>query len=120
MEIIKKNNFKINYVASEIIKKKEYIIATLIPNHDIDNMFWQSPFLGVEKASSEIKIFGFNVVNYKYSQTNVETYLNSFKKLLDKKPNEISDSLFIHKKYSKKIGEIKNSIFFFKYQLKRI
>jgi LacI family transcriptional regulator len=89
MEIIKKNNFKINYVASALNKKKEYIIATLIPNHDIDNMFWQSPFLGVEKASSEIKIFGFNVVNYKYSQTNVETYLNSFKKLLDKKPNGV-------------------------------
>ena len=88
-KIIKENNFKINFVASALTKKKKYGIATLIPDYDDENMFWRSPFLGIEKASSEIEIFGFNVVNYKYSQTDVSTYLDSFKKLLDTKPDGV-------------------------------
>ncbi len=88
-DIIKKNNFKINSVASALAKKKEYKIATLMPTFDDDDMFWESPFLGVEKASSEIKVFGFKTLNYSYSQTNFKTYLDSFNKLLDDKPNGI-------------------------------
>ena len=88
-DIIKKNNFKINSVASALASKKDYKIATLMPSYDDDDMFWESPYLGVKKASSEIKFFGFNVVNYSYSQTDVKTYLNAFNKLIEEKPNGI-------------------------------
>jgi LacI family transcriptional regulator len=87
--LIKKNNFEINSVASALAKTKEYKIATLMPIFDDDDMFWESPFLGVEKASSEIKDFGFKIINYSYSQTNFKTYLDSFNKLIDDKPNGI-------------------------------
>ena len=30
-----------------------------MPSYDDNDMFWESPFLGVKKASSEIKGFGF-------------------------------------------------------------
>jgi LacI family transcriptional regulator len=88
-DIIKKNNFKINSVASALAKTKEYKIATLMPTFDNDDMFWESPFLGVEKASSEIKVFGFRTINYSYSQTDFKTYLDSFNKLIEDKPNGI-------------------------------
>ena len=88
-EIIRRNNFKINSVASALAKKKLYKIATLMPSYDEDDMFWESPFLGVEKASSEIKVFGFNVNNYTYVQTDIKSYLDSFNKLLKDKPNGI-------------------------------
>jgi LacI family transcriptional regulator len=88
-DIIKKNNFKINSVASALAKTKEYKIATLMPTFDSDDMFWESPFLGVEKASSEIKVFGFRTINYSYSQTDFKTYLDSFNKLIEDKPNGI-------------------------------
>ena len=41
--IIKKNNFKINSVASALAKKKEYKIATLMPTFNQNDMFWESP-----------------------------------------------------------------------------
>ena len=88
-DIIKKNNFKINSVASALAKTKEYKIATLMPTFDNDDMFWESPFLGVKKASSEIKVFGFKTINYSYSQTDFKTYLDSFNKLIEDKPNGI-------------------------------
>ncbi len=87
--IIKKNNFKINSVASALAKKKEYKIATLMPTFNQNDMFWESPFLGMKKASSEIEGFGFNIINYTYSQTDEKTYLSSFKKLIKGKPNGI-------------------------------
>jgi len=88
-DIIKKNNFKINSVASALAKTKEYKIATLMPTFDNDDMFWESPFLGVKKATSEIKVFGFRTINYSYSQTDFKTYLDSFNKLIEDKPNGI-------------------------------
>ena len=88
-DIIKKNNFIINSVASALAKNKQYKIATLMPSFDNDDMFWESPFLGVKKASAEIKGFGFNVINYTYSQTDIKTYLNSFNKLIKDKPDGI-------------------------------
>jgi len=87
--IIKKNNFKINSVASALAKKKEHKIATLMPTFNQNDMFWESPFLGMKKASSEIEGFGFNIINYSYSQTDEKTYLSSFKKLIKEKPNGI-------------------------------
>ena len=86
-DIIKENNFSINLAASTLAKQKKYKIVTLIP--DSDDVFWQSPSLGVEKASSKIKMFGFNVINYRFSQTEVDTYLKSFNKLLNEKPDGI-------------------------------
>ena len=88
-DIIKKNNFIINSVASALAKNKQYKIATLMPSFDDDDMFWESPFLGAKKASAEIKGFGFNVINYTYSQTDIKTYLNSFNKLIKDKPDGI-------------------------------
>lgn len=87
--LIKQNNFTINSVASALAKKKEFKIATLMPSYDDNDMFWESPFLGVKKASSEIKGFGFEIINYTYSQTDVETYLNSLDKLIKNKPHGI-------------------------------
>jgi LacI family transcriptional regulator len=49
-DIIKKNNFKINSVASALASKKDYKIATLMPSYDDDDMFWESPYLGVKKS----------------------------------------------------------------------
>jgi len=88
-DIIKKNNFKINSIASALAKKKEFTIATLMPNYNNDDMFWESPYLGVKKASYEIEAFGFKVINYTYSQTDLKNYLEVFKKLIKKKPNGI-------------------------------
>ena len=88
-DIIKEHNFIINSVASALAKNKQYKIATLMPSFDDDDMFWESPFLGAKKASSEIKSFGFNVTNYAYSQTDVQTYLNSFEKLKKEEPEGI-------------------------------
>ena len=85
--LIKKYDFKINQAASLLAKTKEYKIVTLIPGNE--DVFWESPALGVEKASSKIKMFGFNVINYRFSQTEVNTYLKSFDKLLNEKPDGI-------------------------------
>ena len=90
-DIIKKNNFKINSVASALAKTKEYKIATLMPTYDDSDMFWESPFLGVKKASSEIKVFGFKVINHtKVIQTN-----NLSANKSNKAPNGLSVLVFL-------------------------
>ena len=86
-DLIKKHDFKRNIAASVLAKKKKYKIVTLIP--DSNDVFWESPAQGLEKASSKIKMFGFNVINYRFSQTEVDTYLKSFDKLLNEKPDGI-------------------------------
>lgn len=87
--ILKKYNFKVNPVASALATKTKFKIATLIPNFDKDNLFWESPLLGIIKASEEIKTFGVDVEKYTFDQFDPDSYLNQFKALLKSKPSAV-------------------------------
>jgi LacI family transcriptional regulator len=87
--IFKKYNFKVNPVASALATKTKFKIATLIPNFDNDNLFWESPLLGIIKASEEVKTFGVEVDRYTFDQFDSDSYLNQFNSLLKSKPSAV-------------------------------
>ena len=49
-EILKKKKFKINLIASSLAMKKHKNLATLMPNYDEQNLFWKSPFSGIQET----------------------------------------------------------------------
>ena len=59
-KILKKHNFKVNPVARALAMKNKFNLLTLMPNYDSDNLFWKSPYLGISKASAEVKNYGGN------------------------------------------------------------
>lgn len=85
-KILKKYNFKVNPVARALALKNKFKLFTLMPNHDSDNLFWKSPYLGILKASSEVKNFGVTVSNYFFDQFDAASYLQEFEALIEAKP----------------------------------
>jgi LacI family transcriptional regulator len=88
-KIIEYNNFSVNPVARALAMKKKHYIASLIPEHNDSDLFWQSPYLGILKATNDVFAFGVQVNNYMFNQNDPISYLNTFKTLLESKPTAI-------------------------------
>lgn len=87
--ILKKHNFSVNPVASALALKNKFYIAALIPNYNDSDLFWKSPYLGILKATEDVKNFGTQVSTFMYNQYDSVSYLNEFKKLLKTKPSAV-------------------------------
>ena len=88
-KILKKHDFKVNPVARALAMKNKFNLLTLMPNYDSDNLFWKSPYLGIAKASAEVKNYGVTVDNYFFDQFDPDSYLNQFEALMDAKPSAV-------------------------------
>ncbi len=88
-EILKKHNFKVNPVARALAMKNKFKLLTLMPNYDSENLFWESPYLGILKASGEVKNYGVAVDNYFFDQFDPQSYLNQFEALMDSNPTAV-------------------------------
>ena len=87
--ILKKRNFTINPIASALAMQNKHNIAVLIPEYSDTDTFWKSPYLGILKASKEVKNIGVNVSCYKFDQYDPQSYRSTFKKLLKTKPTAV-------------------------------
>lgn len=88
-KILEQRNYSINPVASALAMKNKHKIAVLIPYFDEVDSFWKSPYLGILKASEEVKNFGINVSIYQFNQFDPKSYLKAFKKLIKDQPSAL-------------------------------
>lgn len=88
-KILKENNFKANPIARALAMKTPHKICTLIPGYDNDNLFWKSPFMGILKASEEVKNYGIDITNFTFDQFDPKTYLDGFDSLMALKPSAV-------------------------------
>ena len=88
-KLLKEKNFKINNIARSLAMKKKYNLSVLIPSFDSDNLFWKSPLLGISKGAEEVLSFGVEVNKFTFNQLDNKSYLESFKKLIEGKPEAV-------------------------------
>ncbi len=88
-KILQKHDFKVNPIARALALKNKYKLLTLMPNYDKNNLFWKSPYLGILKASNEVKNYGIEVNNYFFNQFDSTSYLNQFKTLMESGPTAV-------------------------------
>lgn len=87
--ILTAQNFKINNIARSLAMKKKYNISILIPDFDVDNLFWESPSLGISKGAEEVISFGVEVKKFTFNQLDKESYLQSFQQLINGTPEAV-------------------------------
>ncbi len=65
-DIIKKNGYQSNRLASRLASKKTFRIVAILPQITEDNSYWQQPLKGIDIAAKEFTGFGMNfeTVNY--------------------------------------------------------
>ena len=88
-KILEYHKFSVNPVASALAMKNKHFIATLIPEHNDSDLFWKSPYLGILKGANDVKSFGVQVNNFTFNQYDPDSYLKTFKALLETKPTAV-------------------------------
>ncbi|WP_405610810.1 substrate-binding domain-containing protein [Polaribacter sp. Asnod1-A03] len=88
-QILAHHNFTVNPVASALATKNKYTIAVLIPEHNQQDLFWKSPYLGILKATSDVKNLGIQVDTFKFNQYDASSYSKTFRLLLESKPTTV-------------------------------
>lgn len=105
-KILKQKKFKINLIASSLAMKKHHNLATLIPQYDEQNLFWKSPYSGIQKASQEVSAYGIENHFFVFDQFNPKSYLKAFQKLIKTEPDAVVMVPFFYKETSKIIKEL--------------
>ena len=100
-KILKQKKFKVNLIASSLAMKKHYKLATLIPQYDEENLFWKSPYSGIQKASQEVSAYGIENKVFVFDQFDPKSYLKAFQKLIKTEPNAVVMVPFFYKETSK-------------------
>ena len=88
-EILERHDFSVNPIASALAMKNKYTIATLMPTHNADDLFWKSPYLGVLKAADDVKTSGIQVNHFSFNQYDPHSYFETFKTLLESEPTAV-------------------------------
>lgn len=88
-EILERHDFSVNPIASALAMKNKYTIATLMPTHNADDLFWKSPYLGVLKAADDVKTSGILVNHFSFNQYDPHSYFETFKTLLESEPTAV-------------------------------
>ena len=88
-EILDRHNFSVNPIASALAMKNKHIIATLMPKHNADDLFWKSPYMGILKAADDLKTFGIQVNNFLFNQYDARSYFETFNALLESEPTAV-------------------------------
>ncbi len=89
LRILQENNFKLNPIASALALKKKYVIATLVPKFDRENVFWESPHMGIMKALSEVESYGIQIKDHSFDQFDTDSYLSEFERILKTRPDVV-------------------------------
>jgi LacI family transcriptional regulator len=88
-KILEKRNFSINPIASALAMQNKHTVAVLIPEFSEKDTFWKSPYLGILKASEEVKNIGIQVNDFKFDQHSPSSYISTFRELLKTNPTTV-------------------------------
>ncbi|MBL1408656.1 LacI family DNA-binding transcriptional regulator [Sphingobacterium faecale] len=109
--IIKEMDYKPNLLARSLASKKNFRIAVLIPRESPETEYWKAPLEGINRAWSEIRMYGVEVVFFHYELNDRQTFNSASSNILNDSfhgvilaPSFISEALeFFYKCEAKRI-----------------
>lgn len=99
--ILRELNYEPDLLASTLASKKVYRFATLIPEANHDNLFWQQPALGLKKALNSVKHFGVEHIPDYYNYFNQDSFEEGLERILESRP----DGVIVAPLFAEKAGK---------------
>lgn len=82
LRIAKELNYEPNMLARALVSKRDYRIATLIPDPELDE-YWEAPYKGIEKAEKDLRQYGVTVVHHLYDLNDAQSFKEAAEKVTD-------------------------------------
>jgi LacI family transcriptional regulator len=86
--IIDESKYEPNMMARALGSKKQYQLAALIPDHEVD-AYWYAPKTGIEKAAKELKQFGIQVHQFIFNPYQADSFVQVAAELSKMRPDGI-------------------------------
>lgn len=88
-KIIEELNYKPNLLAQSLASKRNYLIATILPESLNSNGYWKAPNEGIQKGWKEIADHNVKLVNLLYNQYEVNSFVQKTNELLEYNPDAV-------------------------------
>jgi len=88
-EIIKDLNYEPDLSARRLASGKIYKLAVCIPHAQHESSFWQSPIIGIDKATSEINHLGVTNRKFLFDQFDKNSFRDNINKIIEYEPDGI-------------------------------
>jgi LacI family transcriptional regulator len=89
LRIIRELDYQPDILARTLATKKSFHIAALYPGLKSGSLFWNLPEKGMNRAISEIKHFGLELVKYLFDQANPDSFEKQAAKVISAAPDGI-------------------------------
>jgi LacI family transcriptional regulator len=89
MTYVKKLGYTPNLLAKSLALKKNFTIATLIPDAGDNNPYWDKPLAGISRARAELKDFNTRISVYNYDAGKEKSFIRQFDAVLADNPDGI-------------------------------
>jgi len=81
-DIIKELDYQPNILASRLASRKIITLAVLIPRVSDETDFWEAPLRGIDRAESEIKKYGIEVLHYFFDLNDKNSFEEQSRKII--------------------------------------
>lgn len=119
-KVLNEINYQPNMFAIGLAAKKKYHIVCLIPYY-VENDYWHSVSIGIDRASRELKAFNVNVSYIHYCHEEEESYVRAGEELLLQKPDAvlIAPNFRLHTlEITRQLDELKTPYIFIDFNVK--
>jgi LacI family transcriptional regulator len=106
LKIIEELDYQPNILASTLASRKSAVFATLFPEPPSAEGYWNKPFIGVQRRISELRQYGVQLQSYTFNQTDPDSFVKEYKKILELKPEGVLFPPFFKKESLKFIAEL--------------
>jgi LacI family transcriptional regulator len=86
-QIIKELNYEPDLSARSLASRKTYRLAVCIPYSQQESSFWQSPIIGIDKATNEIKHLGITNKKFLFDQADKNSFKEMTRQVIEYNPD---------------------------------
>jgi LacI family transcriptional regulator len=88
-QIIKELNYEPDLSARRLASRKTYRLAVCIPGARYESSFWQSPVIGIDKATTEISHLGVTNKKFLFDQFDKESFRQTIDLIIEYEPDGV-------------------------------
>lgn len=89
LSIVKEFDYQPNILARALTLKKVYIFATLLPQADYENPYWEQPLKGIRKAEKNLSEYNIKIEKFFFNQNSKEEFQEQFENLININPHGV-------------------------------
>jgi LacI family transcriptional regulator len=88
-QILKETNYSPNVMAQVLKSRKGYHLVSLLPEHSMDNFFWEKHSAGINRAIQELDLFHLSLTQITFDMFNEKDFQKKAGSILSLKPDGV-------------------------------